>query len=304
MDSYKFLLVGVLSFLLGCNLSDNPYQKKNGVWYYDDKPITIEGGELTPLNNRFAKSATQAFYRGDVLPESDGQSFVALSEHYAKDKSNVYYCETYRDGQDYFMTKRNRIVLVKGADPGTLRIIKDGYARDKTTMIFEGKVFMVKDINSFEILDYGFGKDNVSGYYQQTIINGSNGKTFTVLDNHYSKDSLRVYYSNMEHEEDNAPYKPVTYALNNARPGTFKLLNDGYAVDDKHVYFKNRLLNIVVENFKVLQNGYAKTDKEVFYWGELIAGGDASSFTVIEHPTDAVDAKDKHAFYQQGKKIK
>ena len=303
MSNYQFLLVGLLSFLLGCTTTGNPYQKKNGSWYYNDKLIEIKSNDLTPLNNQFAKSTGHAYYRGEVLPESDGQSFVALNEHYAKDKNRVYYCETYRASQDYFTTKRNRIIVVEATDPAAFNIVKDGYARDKANMIFEGKVFAVRDINSFEILDYGFAKDKVIGYYQQTAIEGSDGKTFTVLDNHYSKDHLRVYYSTMESEEANAPYMPVTYVLSNAKPDSFKLLNDGYAADASRVYFNNRLLNIATQNFQVLQNGYAKTNSQVFYRGQLIANADAFSFIVLDHPSDTVDAKDNRAVYQQGKKI-
>jgi hypothetical protein len=75
--------------------------------------------------------------------------------------------ETFRESQDYFTTKKSRVIVVKGADPTTFRYMKSEYARDKAQVYFEGVLFPVKDVDTFELLDYGFARDRVSGYYHQ-----------------------------------------------------------------------------------------------------------------------------------------
>lgn len=195
MNHYKIFTLSLLSFLLGCKSPDKSeiFKTQDGVaWYLDE-----------------------------VIPESDAKSFEALDAHYAKDKNHVWYCDTYRSGQDYFSTKRKRIIIIEKASPATFNILKNGYATDKTNMFFDGVFFPVKDINTFEILDYNFAKDAISGYYMQTEIPGSNGKSFAGLDNHYSKDSCHIYYSYI---------KPantiISIIVENADLPTFTLLDD------------------------------------------------------------------------------
>jgi DKNYY family len=187
-------IIGLVSLLVGCG-SREPYQQRNGIWHFEDQAMQLQPGErLTPLLGVYAKTESHGYFRGKALEGSDGYSFESLSEHYAKDQKTVYHCDAYRDGKDYFSTQRSRIKVLE-ADPNSFRFLKSGYARDASTIFFEGQSFPVKDVNSFEILDYGFARDRVTGYYQQTLISGSDGRSFAVLDNHYSRDSKHVYHS-------------------------------------------------------------------------------------------------------------
>jgi hypothetical protein len=86
--------------------------------------------------------------------------------------------ETFRESQDYFTTKKSRVIVVKGADPTTFRYMKSEYARDKAQVYFEGVLFPVKDVDTFELLDYVFARDRVSGYYHQRPVPGSDGASF------------------------------------------------------------------------------------------------------------------------------
>ncbi len=207
----KILLVSLLSFLFGCRPSDK------------SKVFKIEDGV--------------AYYRDEAIRLSDAKSFGALNEHYAKDKNHVWYCDTYRSGQGYFSTKRNRITAIEKADPTTFRIFQNGYARDKANIFFEGVFFPVKDINSFQILDYSFAKDRLSGYYMQAEIPGSDGSTFAGLDNHYSRDSSHIFYSTI------GPGGAVTsISVQHADVASFTLLENrtdsADATDKGAVYLK------------------------------------------------------------------
>ena len=270
--------MSLLSFLFGCTAPDKSelFQKKNGVWYYRD----------------------------EVIPGSDERSFEALTEHYAKDKNHVYYCDTYRSGQDYFTTKRNRINIIEQAEPATFKSLKNDYARDKKNMFFEGIFFPVKDINSFQILDYSFARDHISGYYMRVEIAGSDGSTFTALDNHYSKDKSNVYYSDLQTANTSTPASVKNIVLRGAVADSFNVIDVDYASDTKRVYYKSHVLTDIIQNFQVLQYGYAKNDKQVYYMGNHVAHADASSFIILDNPNDSSDAKDQYSLYQQGKKIK
>lgn len=292
-------MIGLVSLLTGCG-SKEPYQQRNGVWTFEDQPITLQPGEhLTPLVAPFAKTERHGYFRGLPLETSDGGSFEALDEHYAKDQQRVYYCDAHRVSQDYFTSPRRRVNVLE-ADPASFRILKGGYARDASKLFFEGQLFPVKDVNSFEMLEYGFARDRIRGYYQQNIIPSSDGGSFTVLDNHYSKDNTHVFYS---YNDLNA--SPVVLRhkrLDGAIPDSFTTLESGYAEDVKRVYHNGKPLANSA-SFEVLSLGYAKTDTQVFYNGKPVTGADATSFVMLEPISEQADSKDSRANYQQGRKV-
>jgi hypothetical protein len=270
--AFTFALVGLLSLLFGCGPKESPFKERNGVWYYNLAPIA----------------------------EADAKSFQPLTEHYAKDKNRVYYAETYRDGRDYFTTKRNRVWVIEGADAATFRYIDRGYARDRASMFFQGLFFPVKDIDTFELLDYGFAKDRISGYYHERPVPGSDGSTFVSLDSHYSKDAKNGFFSDLQSRPD-GPLRRTTQ-LRGAKPESLSALENRYAADAEQVYYEGKVLTGAASSFRMLSLGYAKTDTQVYYTGKLIAGADAASFAMLDQVTDTADAKDRAAMYQQGRR--
>jgi DKNYY family len=292
-------MIGLVSLLSGCS-SKELYQQRNGIWTFEDQPITLQPGEhLTPLITSFAKTERHGYFRGVPLETSDGGSFEALDEHYAKDQQWVYYCDAYRVGQDYFSSPRRRVKVLE-ADPASFRILSRGYARDANKLFFEGQFFPVKDASSFEILEYGFARDRISGYYQQTLIPGSDGGNFAVLDNHYSKDNAHVFYS--YNDLNASPVVLQHQRLDGAMPDSFITLESSYAKDAKRVYHHGKPL-AGSASFEVLSLGYAKTNTQVFYDGKPVTGADAKSFVMLEPITDQADSKDSRANYQQGRRI-
>ena len=124
------ILMGLLAWLFGCDTAKEPYQRKDGVWHFEDQALTGVTG-LTVLNRRFAKSATQAFFRATPIIGADPASFQALDEHHARDSRQVWHADTYRDSQDYFTTRRIRIRPLEGADAASFTLLGGDYARDR-----------------------------------------------------------------------------------------------------------------------------------------------------------------------------
>lgn len=267
------LLFGFLLMLFGCGSRQGPYQKKGGVWYFNDIRVE-EAPAFVPLAGPFAKSSTAGYYRGRAIAGSDGPAFAALSEHYAKDNRHVFYSDTYRKSQEYYSLLHDRTFMVDGGDAATFQYLTGGYGRDASHVYFEGVAFAVKDAASFTVLEYSFAKDRFTGYYLQEAIAGSDGPTFTGIDSHYAKDKDRVFYSGLEMGSGPAAVKTVTLA--GAQPA----------------------------GFVALDSGYAKSGGIVFYQGHPVQGADAATFAVQAGLPDGGDARDEKATYAVGRKLK
>jgi hypothetical protein len=241
------LLMGLLSFLFGCEPAKSPFSKSDGAWLYNKTPIA----------------------------GADAPTFTPLDNHYAKDRSRVFHADTYRKGQEYYTIKHDRIVEIAGADPASFTVMKLGYARDARRIYFEGEPFPVKDAASFELLDYGFARDRVSGYYHQGEVPGSAGGTFAALDTHYAKDASKVFYADLDSGSGAHALRTRSVVLQGAAPDSFKLLEGGYAVGTRHVYYR----------------------------GAVVAGADAASFRMLEPSTAEADAQDANATYQRGERV-
>jgi len=266
-------IMGLLSLLFGCK-SQGPFEKRDGVWYYRDEAIA----------------------------NADARTFEVLSDHYAKDRSHVYYADTYREGQEYFTKRHSRVDAISGADAATFRYLDQGYARDTANVYFEGARFVVSDAASFELLDYGFAKDRLTGYYQQAPVPGSDGRSFAFVDNHYSKDATNAFYSWLEPGTNGGSPVPTTLRIAGALPTSFTALEFGYAADSARVYFKGNPLTNDPASFRVLRLGYAVSKDAVFYDGVVVPGADASTFAMLDSPTDSADARDAKRGYRQGRR--
>lgn len=266
----RTLLGGLLSLVFGCK-SQGPFEKKDGVWHYRDEPIA----------------------------DADARTFEPLDDHYAKDRSRVYYCDTYRKGQEYYMIRHNRVTEIAGADVATFTLLEQRYARDAKRVYYEGAPFPVKDPASFVVMYDGFARDRLTGYYHQAPVPGSNGETFAALDNHYSRDASNAFYSWLE---PGVPPVSKTLRLVDARPASLVVLESLYATDSARVYYKGKLVTTNAATFRVLQIGYAVSSDAVYYNGEVVPGADPATFAMLETPTDSADARDAKRTYLQGRK--
>jgi hypothetical protein len=268
------LLMGLLSFLLGCvdRAKPGPFQQKEGAWHYRDRPI--EG--------------------------ADRATFTPFDDHYAKDARRVYYGDTYRDGQEYYLVKHARVRPVEGADAATFVLMTEGYARDASHVYFEGERFAARDPASFQVLGDGFARDRVAGYYMREPVAGSDGRTFARLDDHYARDAARVYHADVDRRDAGAVR---VRRLDGADAAAFRALDDGYATDGRRVWYEGEALTSDARGFAALGFGYAKNGAEVFYMGEPIPGADAATFALEDAMMTGPDAHDRHGVYEGGRRV-
>lgn len=268
------LLVAGLCWLVGCDGGAQPYQRKHGSWYYDDRPLPAPADvELTVLNRRFAKSATEAYYRHQAISGADASSFEALDEHHARDRAHVWHGDTYRVSQDYFSTQRIRMTVLAEADPRSFRLLGQGYGSDGRHLYFEGERFAVREPASFTPLEGGFARDQRSGYYLREPVPGSDGASFAVLGAHYARDAQHVFHADLD-----------------------------YAASPPRVRIRT-LPGVAPAGFQELESGYARNDRQVFWQGLPVQQADAASFSVLSPPEDGADARDARHRYQRGQRV-
>jgi hypothetical protein len=266
-------LMGLLAWLFGCDTNQQPYQRQDGVWHFEDQALPGVT-ELTVLNRRFAKSATQAFFRATPIAGADPASFEALDEHHARDARQVWHADTYRDLQDYFTTRRIRIRLLEGADPASFTLLPGDYARDAKRVWHEGTPFPVKDAATFEVLADGFARDRQQGYYLRAAVAGSDGASFTVLDSQHARDARSFFHAHMDLGQ--SPPRVVSRRIAEADAGSFQALEgSGYARDARHVYWHGRPL----------------------------AEADTTSFALLPTGTSGADGADATRRYERGKPV-
>lgn len=290
--------------LVAC--SDASYEKRDGQWLYDGNPIEVqEPSRFKPLGSKgedaaaFARDSKVGYYRGSAIEGSDGASFAVLDAHYARDKAHAYFCDTYRKGQDYYLTRYNHVVTIDGVDLGTFRVWQARYARDTARLYYDGVPVPVRDLATFELLENDFQRDRVSGYYMRRPIPGSVGSSFVVLDAGYSRDTASVYFSH--YRTPDPALLNSTVRVPGALTATFAVKGGGYAVDARRVYHNGSPIADDVAGFSVLDMTYAKTGAAVFFDGALVAGADAATFETLGSESSGADARDARRRYRRGK---
>jgi hypothetical protein len=233
-------VLGFLASLAGCR-ADSPYHVKDGSWYWKDDRLDVPASAaLKPMNGSFAIANGRGYFRADQIADSDGATFQALDDTYAKDARQVWHCDTYRKSQEYWLVKRTRATVIAGADPSTFRLLTQRYTRDASRIYFEGVAFPVRDPATFEVLESSYARDRVTGYYMREVVPQSDGATFEALSNHFAKDKTHVWYSDIN--VDNGPGVVENLPLPNADPATFVVIDGDYGKDAKRVYRRATLL--------------------------------------------------------------
>ena len=271
------LMFGVVCGLAGCDASG--YRRSWGRWTHDGVKIApIDAGTFRPLDDVFARDAIHGYYRGKAIPDSDGASFEALSAHEARDRAAVYWCDTYREGQEYWSIRHLRTDRIPDADATSYRVLGFGHARDAHRVYDEGVPFVVRDPATFEPLDRSFGRDALRGYYRHVEIPGSDGATFSMIDPDdasHVRDRAHVWYGLIDVDHpDRGPF-PVVRLLAGGDPATLKVLGRGYAVDPPNVW----------------------------HAGRRLAGADAGTFRIDESYVGEVDANDRTGAWRSGERV-
>ena len=268
-----------LAGLTACDSSD--YRRSGGQWSHGDARFTPEhAASFKPLDRRFARDSVRGYCRGVVIDDSDGPSFVVVSDTEARDRASVYVCDTHRDAREYWSVRHLRIVRIEGADAATYASIGKGYSRDAHRVYFGGRPFDVRDPATFEPLDGDFARDAQRGYSARVEIPGSHGPTFRTIDERdtaYARDRANGYYAYRDREQSGAagePHRGVR-TLPGADAAALRVLGRDYATDGQHVWHE----------------------------GRTVVGADPATFTVDATHQAEADAKDRSGPWNAGARV-
>ncbi|MEP7265611.1 MAG: DKNYY domain-containing protein, partial [Bacteroidota bacterium] len=265
------VLTGIMSF----TKCGSGYKKKDGKIYFDGKEITDKS--FVVLNDAFAKDSTTAYFKNYPFQYADVATFEAVDEHYAKDKNKVYYCDEYREGQNYYLTKRQTIDELEDVHPESFVALEYGYAKDSKNAYFEGIAFKVKDVASLKSINTFFAKDDTHAYLNQKPIAGSDGKSFEITDNNYAKDATHIYYYDYTGEKNH------DIGVIPCNRETFAILEYPFSKDKTSVFFAGKKIDGVDGNtFKMLGHEYSKDKNAVYIETKKLNGADASTFEVFK----------------------
>ena len=153
----------------------------------------------------------------------------------------------------------------------SFEVIKNGYARDKNYIFYNGIKLIDASHESFSVLeanepqnhsqteieyfpyDY-YARDHKKIFYGLEVLEQANPETFKMLSLVYAKDNYNVFFNGKVIEGTIAE--------------TFELVDFRVARDNKHVYYFGRRISDDPVHFEIVSNDYryAKDKKYVFYW--------------------------------------
>lgn len=297
----KWAIKALLVFFVIIPLSrcNSGYSKKDGKVTFNGKEINDKS--FIVLNDAFAKDSSTAYYKESPFSYADVATFEALDEHYARDKNKAYYCDEYREGQNYYLTKKQTIVTVKDAVPASFVSIKADYAKDNKRGYFKGVGFSVKDVASLSVLQGQFVKDKYHVYFQQRPVKAADVNTFRVLNICYARDTARVYHYGYH----NDVYNGINAIPCNA--ASFSILEYPYSKDNKSAFYVyTKIKGADANSFTIIDNDFSKDKSHVYYRSKILNSADVATFTMIA-PPDANSlvefnySKDKNHIYWKDK---
>jgi hypothetical protein len=268
------------------------------------KPLKFNGKVVTDkdlqvLNKVFAKDQSSAYYKTYTFSHADVPTFEALDEHYAKDKNRAYYCDEYREGQNYYLTKKQRIVTIHDADTATFVSLDNGYAKDQHKAYFKSIAFEVKQVSSLVSINTNFAKDDISAYLNQLPVAGSDGKTFELLEAYFARDAANVYYYGY-HRDEGAEVRILP-----CHRESFQILDYRYSKDDTRVFFLSAVIvGADPGSFEILTEEYSRDKNRVYYEDRKVTDADPQTFRVYPHDFGDADSEDTIQKFHSGKKVK
>jgi len=319
------VIIGVIPFAR-CN---SGYKQKNGKVTFDGREM--EGKGWIVLNESFAKNDSVVYYKSRAFEYADVATFAALDDHYAKDKYKVYYCDEYREGQNYYTTKKQTIVTIENAIPTSFEYIKDDYAKDEKLAYYKGRSFKVKDLATLALINERFLKDKYQVYFERATVRNADPRSFRVLNQNYAEDTSHIYYYGFRNEVNNGihqiPCNKETFTLlaypyskddaavfyvytkiSGADPASFTTIwgdsspeDVNYTKDKTYVFYKDKILpEVNVPGFKIVGLGYGADGRHVYFQGRIVKGADPATFKTYEHGFGDADSEDATHKYNAG----
>mgnify|MGYP000858972834 CR=1 FL=1 len=244
----------------------------------------------------FSRRSDRIFFHEEVLDQVDANSFEVLDANFCKDQDRVFYFRNYRDGRDYFLTKKHSIENLQVMDVGSFTSLGYGYAKESKQAWFENTSFTVSDIHSLMVIDRDFIKDNHSVYVDRKLINGIEGKSFELIDHDYAKDNHHYYYLSRSEENE----KKISIIACDYQ--SYIILDYPFSKDAQYVYFEGKKINGVNgKDFVVLGHQYGKDHHAVYFQSKQVMGADPATFSIFPENAhivlDVSFAKDKNHIY-------
>jgi hypothetical protein len=284
---YIICLLGVAALWFFTSCKSN---KENGISESENSDKVING---------FVKKSDTIWFHDIALENVDPNTFEIVDDYFFKDKDRVCFYDTYRVSQDYFTSKRKRILPLENADPHSFVSLGDGYAKDKSTAWYLDRAFKVDDLESLTVLNHHFVKDDKTVYLDRKPIAGSVGKSFELITDRYAKDSKRYYYCTPFDGE--YVIKPIS-----CHYASFVVIDYQYSKDNVSVYYEGeKISKAESSSFELIVSGYAKDNQHVFFRDRMVEKADPSSFTTFTENENSIGetvyAKDKSGIYMNEK---
>lgn len=271
------------------------YRESQTYFTTKNKTINIlEGADantIRVIDEDYAIDQNQAYFLGYAFKVKDVTTFTAVDRYFSKDKYHVYY----------------NTQLIPGLDGESFELIDYHYAKDKNNYYIYGfpndvisLPLKITDTRlTLELLEYPFSKNSEKVFYKNQIIKNINPKTAMVIGSGYIKDDQKVY-KGLE-------------IVNGANPLTFNIPeqipayndSDYFALDDHAVYYHiHQLPDANPKTFEILGLEYGKDEKHVFFKNKMVHDVDVTTFKIYNHGHGDEDAEDKNGTFSKGLRIK
>jgi hypothetical protein len=258
--------------------------------------MTLLGGTLFNTNLCVAQSSSReqlshgysvdrnAVYYRDYELDIDPQGFEVLSEHWVKNKKQVFFMFTPRNGQEI------RSGLWSQGEDG------DFYRLNSLLRLFWDSPV---DAESFNLITDYLAADKSQVYYFNTrapvkaprVLRGADPGSIEIIDEDYARDRDRVFYTHRY-------YGPCT--IEQADPKTFTVLSESYSKDEDHAFHECSLIvGADSKTFRVTSGFLAADSKSVFRSGRLVVDADPATFSHLKHRFSNLNfyTDDQHVYY-------
>ena len=176
---------------------------------------------------------------------------------------------------------------VEGADQTSFEPINKEYAKDNKKVFWETQIVKGADPKTFVCLGELYGKDKDKVFWREREIKDADPDSFQIIDseNLWSKDKKDFYFAACPLGVMDLP--------------SFKIINNGWAKDDKAFYAVPQFAKVGKVDcdyltMRILSKQYAVDKNRAYYEGSPIKGVDVKTFRT----TDAITARDQFKKYR------
>lgn len=158
---------------------DREYARDARRVYRDGAAIPVRDPSTFQLipGRLFAHDAKVGYYNGWEIPGSIGAAFVVISDHYARDSAQVFYCDIEVPPNTH--QPQLRAAALPKADLASFVALEYEYARDAHQAYYQERV-IARNPDTFEVLDDGYARTGSMVFYRGDVLKGANAATFVV----------------------------------------------------------------------------------------------------------------------------